>query len=162
MPKTAAAKRKLILITGIPGTGKTTYGSEFASQHGFVHYDLEVEETLNQLLSDPGRFIDGMLQGEKNVVATWGFLPNEQQVEAVRQFQAKGFELIWFDGNRRAALREFIRRGDVPETLFHIQMYRIEESKVIQHIAPMIIDPFDENEKLKDAAVILREIERKS
>jgi len=161
MPQTARPERKLILITGIPGTGKTTYGRAFASQYGFAHYDLEVEETLNQLLSDPGRFIDAMLQGEKNVVATWGFLPNEQQVGAVKQFQVKGFELVWFDGNRPAALREFIRRGDVPEILFYVQMYRIEESKVIQRIAPIVINPFDENGKFKDAAIILREIETK-
>jgi len=34
-------KRDLFLITGIPGTGKTSYGNELSRQFGFAHYDLE-------------------------------------------------------------------------------------------------------------------------
>jgi hypothetical protein len=161
MPKTAAPKRKLILITGIPGTGKTTYGNTFASQNGFAHYDLEVPDVFAQLLSDPERFIETLLQGERNVVVTWGFLPDENQVRLVKQFEVKGFQLVWFDGNRPAALRKFIRRGTVPEIFLYAQMYRIEESKVVQRIAPIVIDPFNENDEFKNATVILREIEER-
>jgi predicted kinase len=73
MPDNTASKRKLILITGIPGTGKTTYGREFASQFEFDHYDLEDEETRNRFFPNPAGFIDGIVRGERNAVVSWGF-----------------------------------------------------------------------------------------
>jgi replicative DNA helicase len=41
-------ERDLLLITGIPGTGKTTYGDNFAKEFGFLHHDLEDNQTLNR------------------------------------------------------------------------------------------------------------------
>jgi adenylate kinase family enzyme len=114
--------RKLLLVTGIPGTGKTCYGKLLAQKFGFVHYDLEAKTNLDPLLADPAKFMDTILEKEGDVVATWGFLPNDEQIQIVNQFQARGFTLVWFDGNRPAALREFINRGDVPEENFYLQM----------------------------------------
>jgi adenylate kinase family enzyme len=160
MTETPKEKRKLILITGIPASGKTTYGNAFATQFGFVHYDLEDEEIRNRFSTGPAQFIDSILQTKRNVVVTWGFFPDAHQVGLVKQFEAKGFQLIWFDGNRPAALRKFIDRGYPIEALFHLQIGRIEVSKVIERIAPTIINPFDDNGQFRDAAVILREIEK--
>jgi hypothetical protein len=51
-------------------------------------------------------------------VVTWGFVPDHQTSESiVLQFRAAGFMLIWFDGNRPAALREFIKRGTALEMI---------------------------------------------
>lgn len=47
----------LLLISGIPGTGKTSYGNKFASEFGFVHDDLEDQQTLNRLAANPYQFI---------------------------------------------------------------------------------------------------------
>jgi hypothetical protein len=91
---------------------------------------------------------------------TWGFVPTHAQIEVVNQFGANGFRLVWFDGNRPAALREFIKRGTVPEELFYAQMWRIENSKVIRQIKPRIVDTFDENGKFKGQAAVLVEIEK--
>ena len=149
------------MITGIPGTGKTTYGELFASRFGFVHHDLENLETLNRLFSDPSKYIDNTLNEGEQIVLTWGFLPQEQ-MGIVKQFQAKGFTLVWFDGNRPAALRVFNRRGTVPEYLFHMQIGRIDNSRVVQDLKPLVIDPFDDNEEFKDATLILEEIRKGS
>jgi ATPase family associated with various cellular activities (AAA) len=149
----------LFLITGIPGTGKTTFANALAKNFGFVHHDLEAPNTLNNLFADPTRFIGDTLQASGGVVATWGFVPDHQaSVSIVLQFRAAGFKLIWFDGNRPAALRGFIKRGTVPEMLFYLQMYRIEASKIIDTVKPHVVDPFDVQGNFKATAVQLEEM----
>jgi hypothetical protein len=134
----------LFLITGIPGMGKTDLGNNLAKDFGFVHYDLEDPNTLNRLLANPTQFIADIVSQSRDTTVTWGFNPEHQpSVSSVLQFRAAGFKLIWFDGNRPAALREFIKRGTVPEIFFYLQMYRIEATKIIDTIKPVVIDPFD-------------------
>ena len=153
-------KRRLILLTGIPGTGKTYYGNAFEHRFGFTHYNLEDAGTLSRLSSNPSKFIEQILQEQRDIVVTWGFFPDGQQTEVVKQFKSNGFKLVWFDGNRSAALRAFNERGTVPEELFDAQIQRIDESKVVQAIEPFIINTFDKNEKFKNPATILGEIEK--
>ena len=113
IPAMTTPKRDLFLISGIPGTGKTWYGDKFVEEFGFLHYDLEEQQTLNRFASNPAQFIADAVSQKRNVVVTWGFVPDHQpSIEAVLQFRNSGFKLIWFDGNRAAALREFQKRGD--------------------------------------------------
>ena len=76
----------------------------------------------------------------------------------MNQFKAKGFKVVWFDGNRPAALKAFIERKTVSQAAFYLQMFNIEQSKVIQRMAPIIVNTFDKNGKFKDAATLLDEI----
>lgn len=146
-------KRNLILITGIPGTGKTYIGDFFANKRGYIHYDLEHRDTLSDLSSDPNFFIKKLLKNKRDIVITWGFVPdNPQQIAIVNHLKSIGFKLIWFDGNRPAALKAFNKRGTVAEKLFHLQMSRIENSKVTEKISPIIIDTFDEYGKFRRLA----------
>jgi adenylate kinase family enzyme len=153
-------QRDLLLISGIPGTGKTTYGNRFERDFGFVHCDLENQQRLNCLGANPAGFIDELKGGNQNVVVTWGFMPDEAQTNIVLQFRDAGFTLTWFDGNRPAALRAFQNRGTVPEELFYTQMFRIENSKIVQRLLPTIINSFDEDGKFKRADRLLEEIRR--
>lgn len=92
-------QRELLLITGIPGTGKTWYGDKFASEFGFVHYDLEDQRTLSRFATF-GDLISELLSLNRSVVVTWGFNPEDPpSIELIRQFRDAGFRLIWFDGN---------------------------------------------------------------
>ena len=150
-------ERNLLLMTGIPGTGKTSYGNAFAQEFGFVHVDLETTAALSELAADPSGFIEGLIASDRQTVVTWGFLPNEAQTAIVNLFRAKGFQLIWLDGNRGAALRAFQHRNTVPEELFYLQMYRIEQSKVIDQIKPVIINPFHKS-GFKSPRRLLKEI----
>jgi type IV secretory pathway ATPase VirB11/archaellum biosynthesis ATPase len=54
-------KRKLILITGIPGTGKTTFGNFLANKYGFVHFDIEQPILHERLWRFPASTIDDIL-----------------------------------------------------------------------------------------------------
>jgi adenylate kinase family enzyme len=84
----------LLLVTGIPGTGKTWYGDKFAEEFGFVHYDLEEQQTLNRFASNPAQFIADAVSQKRNAVVTWGFVPDHQpSIEAVLQFRNSGFQV---------------------------------------------------------------------
>jgi adenylate kinase family enzyme len=67
-------ERDLLLITGIPGTGKTCYADKFAKEFGFLHRDLEDQqtETLNRFNANPAQFIRELLNEKKNVVVHFG------------------------------------------------------------------------------------------
>ena len=90
-------------------------------------------------------------------MATWGFLPIEQG-GIVKLFKQKGFKVFWFDGNRPAALREFLKRGTVQEHLFYLQMLRIATSSIIDKIEPVIINTFDEHGDFKQPDEIVGKI----
>jgi hypothetical protein len=154
--------RDLFLIAGVPGTGKTRFGETLVAQFGFVHSDLEDRPTYNRLGANPMQFIADLVSNNKDTVVTWGFVPDEQsQVSKVLQFKSGGFKLIWFDGNRPAALRAFQKRGTVPEVLFYLQMYKIEATKIIDTIKPAVIDSFDAKGEFKSPAVLLKELRQK-
>lgn len=150
----------LFLITGIPGTGKTCYGNEFASRFGFVHYDLENQQTLSRFATS-AQLISEMLSLNKSVVVTWGFNPEDRpSVELLGQLRNAGFKWIWFDGNRPAALQAFRKRGTVSEEALAAQMQRIERSKVVERLKPTIIDSFDDLGHFKPTAQLLEEIRK--
>ena len=150
--------RDLLLITGIPGTGKTCYGNKFASEFGFAHYDLEDQQTLNRF-GTIGQLISELLSSKKSVVVTWGFNPEDPpSLNLLHQLRSAGFKLIWFDGNRPSAMRAFRTRGTVSEELLAAQMQRIERSKIVQRLNPLVIDTFDERGEFKPAAQLLEEI----
>jgi adenylate kinase family enzyme len=152
----------LLLIAGIPGAGKTWYGDKFAEEFEFVHYDLEDRQTLDRFAANATQFIADAVGQDRSVVVTWGFVPdNHPCVSAVLQFRSAGFKLIWFDGARPAALREFQKRGTVSEELFYLQMFRIENSRIIDQLRATIVNPFDSNGQFKSAADLLEEIRQK-
>jgi adenylate kinase family enzyme len=64
----------LLIIIGIPGTGKTWYGDKFAADFGFVHYDLEDDQTRNRFFPNPQKFIADAIAQKKKLVVTWGHI----------------------------------------------------------------------------------------
>jgi adenylate kinase family enzyme len=152
-------ERDLLLITGIPETGKTTYGDNFAKEFGFLHHDLEDNQTRNRFNESPVQFIGEQLNEKKNVVVTWGFGPDcERSVFLVQQLRDAGFKWIWFDGNRPAALREFQKRATVSERDLHVQMRRIEQSRIVERLKPTLINSFDDRGQFKPTKQLLAEI----
>jgi adenylate kinase family enzyme len=158
-------ERDLLLITGIPGTGKTCYANKFAKEFGFLHHDLEDQQTqtLNRFNAIPAQFIGELLNEKENVVVTWGFGPDcERSVSLVLQLRSAGFKWIWFDGNRPAALREFQKRATVQEIDFYAQMYRIDKSRIVERLRPTVINSFDDRGQFKLTKELLAEIRARS
>jgi len=151
--------KKRLLITGFPGTGKTTLGNYFKDKYGYKHIDLENAVILNKLLSNPIQFVNEFIEDTYNdIVMSWGFVPNENQINIVILLKTSGFKLIWFDGNRVAAREAFIKRGTVSESLLNLQVNRINNSNVIQKIKPIIINTFNFNGDFKTKDQIIKEI----
>ena len=130
-----------LLITGIPGTGKTSIGNYFQSENGYEH--LDIEAVLKKYGHAGSKIVDEFInkQGDKKVI-TWGFIPKTDD-RLVRKLQSLGYKMIWFDGNREAARREFLIRGDVPEELFDLQISKINDMD-LESFKAVQFNTFDE------------------
>jgi gluconate kinase len=146
--------QKLLLLTGIPGTGKTSAGEYLAHHHGFAHLEAEVfagsrsisnRQEWETLWQEFLARADALKKAGKSVVITWGFMPGVDD-KTIRSLQAMGFTMVWFDGDRKAARREFLRRGTVPEQLLDVQLKRIATLD-LDSLSPIKLDPFDDKGK---------------
>lgn len=157
---------KKLLIAGIPGMGKTKIGDHLQERYGFTHVDMENSDNISAIIKDHKTFIDNLLSHGRDIVLTWGFVPTDQQIGMVNYLGNKGFKKIWFDGDRGAARREFIKRDSQFGEMYlnaklealGFQMKRIEESKVIDRIEPKIINTFDSAHNFKKSDEIITEI----
>lgn len=145
------AAQRLLLLTGIPGSGKTEAGHSMARLHGFRHLDAEEHAarpvgSLEAWVALWKRFLkearDSIREG-KDVVITWGFMPGTDNI-TIRALQGMGFRMIWFDGDRAAARREFLKRGTVTEAALRAQMDKIARLDLTS-FSPVAFDPFNEH-----------------
>lgn len=142
------ASLRLLLLTGIPATGKTTIGDHLRDEHGFRHLDFEQMTNLQRYLGGDElglrQQIETLKKGGRDVVITWGFLP-DVQLRFVLLLRTLGFTWVWFDGDRHSALREYLKRGS-PRQAWDAQLARIE-TQIDPHIdslAPILVNTFDE------------------
>jgi hypothetical protein len=140
--------RKLLLFTGIPGTGKTTTAEYLVRQHGFTHFDRETfgqwPRYLRTLwIRNLPLFIAWVTFWHRNVVISWGFLPSMDNHE-IRQLIEQGFLMVWFDGEREVARREFLKRDTATEEEFDAQVLRIEGLR-LESFPHMKLNPFGTN-----------------
>ena len=149
-----------LLITGIPGTGKTKFGEYLVSAHGFVHRDLEDSNEFAKFTANPSNYLQELSEGSQKPVISWGFVPTPDQIELVRGIAEHGFDTFWFDGDRPAALRAFQKRGTTSEATFYLQMYRIESSRPFESLGPIPINSFDKRGEFKHPSVIFDEIKK--
>jgi len=124
-----------LLITGIPGTGKTTIGNYLAEHYEFNHHDFE------EHFNNPTGLEKFIQNSSLNKVITWGFVPGGHDT-VINSIQDLGYIMIWFDGNRVAARKAFMARGTVPEILLDLQMERIVKMD-LQKFNPIQFNTFD-------------------
>lgn len=126
--------KKIFIISGIPGVGKSTYGKWLENEKGFIYWDVEHETLDNLSIRNGISFGNGMDIGEflkkmnsiNNVgVIDWGF-PPDKCLETIRNFKNNGLSIWWFDGDRKAARESFLKRDTVSEQDLDIQMKKIE------------------------------------
>jgi len=127
--------------------GKTEMGNYLQDHCGFKHLDFESETTLTRYLGagEVGfrdRVADLKRTG-RDVVITWGFVP-DVQLTAVLALRSLGFILVWFDGNRAAARREYLKVGR-PKNLLARQLSKIAIHVDLKVLAPIVINTFDAN-----------------
>jgi len=103
--------RRLLLITGTPGTGKRQLGAYLESEREFVHVDLDSRRTRAQFLrggeDELRRELASVTTSTRKVVVTWTFA-SETQLAYVEVMRDLGFEWVWMDGDRGAAYDSFV------------------------------------------------------
>src|SRR5436309_3282866 len=118
-----------VFIAGIPGSAKTPFADWLRDDFGFMHVDFELlSDDYRQFLWQHGCnlrwFFEEMSRFSPCVVASWGFpievLPN------VQTLRGSDVRLIWFDGNREVACRDWMHKTGKPEAEFRMQVAAID------------------------------------
>lgn len=138
-----------ILISGVPGTGKTTVAEHLAHYFGYQHTDMEADSfrPRRELEQDPAAFIGGLAAVE-NVVVSWGFSPYIDR-PGVDSLIAAGYRFVWLDGDHVVTLRNFLareRNDPRQEANYYGQMQMILSTELVDRLKPICIDPFTGNE----------------
>jgi hypothetical protein len=126
-------KQIIILLSGIPATGKSAFARHLASVHAFAHYDLEyhprgwpnpeLKEAWDRNRPD---FLAQLRRQHDRVALDWGFpVPC---LSMVRELQAGGVKLIWFDGDIPRAREIFVQRGGLAVANFDSQVADIQKA----------------------------------
>lgn len=146
-----------ILISGVPGTGKTTVAEHLAKNFGYTHIDMEADSfrARRELEQNAQAFL-GRLASLPNVVLSWGFSPymDRPKVEGVI---AAGYKFVWLDGNHVVTLRNFLERehnDPHQEANYYGQMQMILATEITERLHPIQVDPFsgDQFRSVKDIA----------
>lgn len=109
-----------LLIAGLPGAGKTTFGEFLSCLKGFKHIDLDKEGPHNYPI-------------EGDVVCTWGFIPdNVTHTRLLDDLSFAGYKFIWFDDGGLSSYKKYIaREGNTynKNWLYFRQIFKIEKYK---------------------------------
>jgi len=108
----------LMLVAGIPATGKSSFSEYLHREWGYVHLDFDrllqgqaewpSPDLFGVLRGSPSRFIETLADRHGHAVVDWGF-PLENLV-VVRSMLSVGAKFVWFDGDIGAAKGAFARR----------------------------------------------------
>ncbi len=118
-----------LFISGIPGSGKTPFADWLRDEFGFMHIDFELlsgayQQFLSQHAWNLCWFFADMSRFSPCVVGSWGFpiqaLPN------VQTLNGSDVRLIWFDGDREVACKDWMRKTGRPDTEFRMQVATID------------------------------------
>jgi hypothetical protein len=127
-------KRSILLLSGIPATGKSTFARYLAREHGFAHYDLECyprgwphSEFKQVWDADRKQFVASLRNAHDRVAIDWGFPVH--CLPWVAELQSCGVQLIWFDGDVGRARHAFIQRGGISITDFDQQVSAIRKAR---------------------------------
>lgn len=126
-------KKIVILLSGVPATGKSKFAHHLAREHGFAHYDLECyprgwpQPELKEIWeTDRTAFVMQIRQNHDRVALDWGFPVS--CLSWVKQLRDQDVQLIWFDGDLDRAREVFVRRGGIDVTNFDKQVEEIQRA----------------------------------
>jgi hypothetical protein len=150
-----------ILISGLPGGGKTRLGDTLAADHRFVHSDMEADNWA--LAEEAHRAPEDFLRAfpdDRDVVLTWGFHPLAS-LQVVQVLVRGGFTPVWLDGNRAHFFASFMRRehgSPIMEACYYQQLRRIDQAGVLEAIDWRIVDPFQPDGTFRPLGEVASEV----
>jgi hypothetical protein len=106
--------RTVLLLAGLPATGKSEFGRYLAQAHGFAHFDLEnggwpsavAHEVWNQSRSE---FVALIRNLHDRVALDWGFPP--AYLSWAHELSACSVKPIWFGGDRAQVRANYTNRA---------------------------------------------------
>lgn len=128
--------KPILLLSDVPGSGKSCYGRWLTKNKAYLHLDLEngdlekhgLERLWDEFWSSRfDGFISALLEIAAPVCLDWGFPP--RCLSIVRRLADAGVELWWFEADPQLAKKYFLDRATVSETAFNEQMANIEASR---------------------------------
>src|SRR5437867_1012698 len=125
----------ILLVSGTPAAGKSTYCRWLEQEHGFMHFDIDaqmfqgtgVERAWNSIFQPGGSvqpFIRTLHQWLRSVAIDWGFPP--ARLGVVRDLKEEAVDIWWFQADKIAARHKFLERGVHAVEDFDRQVARIE------------------------------------
>lgn len=134
-----------LLLSGIPGTGKTTVADYLAEHFGYTHVDIEADSfrARRELEQNSEGFL-GKLNTSKNVVLSWGFGPFMDR-PTVDKILVAGFQFVWLDGDHVTSLQNFLKRernDPHKEADYYGQMQMILATEIVERLHPLLVNPF--------------------
>ena len=157
--------RCILLLSGIPATGKSSFGQYLARVHSFAHDDLECyprgwphPELKLQWDSSRSEFVKALQKIHSHIALDWGF--PVRCLPWVRELQDAGVRLLWFTGSRPQAREIFIARGGMDVRNFDDQIKAIQEAKLPASLQCNCVEVLSEAGVLKEPVAIFEEIFR--
>lgn len=122
-----------LIISGVPCSGKTSFGDWLRDERAFAHVNLErrkspLRVTPPKLSSDLPDWLGSLAE---DVVVTWGFRPEQDALDLIARFRAAGFTPWWFRADPAIARARYIERAatDATVAFFDFQMADITHAK---------------------------------
>jgi hypothetical protein len=105
----------ILLLSGVSAAGKSTLGAHLASEHGFLHFDMErpvtwpCPELHSVWTNSRTEFVARLRQLPQSVVLDWGFHP--KFLSWALELQRCGVRLVWLEGDVEFSRQSFQKRN---------------------------------------------------
>jgi hypothetical protein len=156
-------KNSLLLLSGIPAAGKSSFGRYLAREHAFAHYDLECHprgwphpELKPVWDSSRKHFVAQLRVLHERVALDWGFPP--ACVFWVHELLSTGVRLLWFAADIKHAQRLFDERGGIPVASFDAQIRAIQDAGYPNTLQCVTVEGLTDAGTLRDLSEIFREV----
>lgn len=152
-------KHRIILLCGIPGSGKTAFGKYLHDKHGHTYTSLEGKEWEDKKMQSlwdniftakrqhyaVEKFVCYLHDNYENVVLDWGF--SMDQMDVASSLRSESCYIVWFTCNIATARKRFLKRNKNSATYFDTQIKIIQENnkKIADRLKPKVIDVLKEN-----------------
>ena len=141
----AVPKNCIILLAGVPASGKSTFGRHLSRAHDFAHYDLECyprgwphPELKSFWDTSLAVFISQIKQYHPRVALDWGFPVHCLPV--VRELQHQRVRLLWFQADVSQARKVFVERGGIALSNFDKQVADIGKAGYPKTLACEVVE----------------------
>ena len=123
---------RLLLISGRPGAGKSTFCHWLEGNRGYTHVEADRDRgKWLALVGDPNpqKLITKLRTLGTDVAFEVGYAPD--LLPGIERLSAEGVEIWWFDGDPEAAWQNFQNRdGPVSQNDFHAQVALIDAGRL--------------------------------